>query len=115
MAPEPVPIEELETAALIELLRSDRWAVRSPAVQALADREGPEVRDALLGALRDDSKIVRFYAWRALAESGDAELVPVLREAAKREGPLQRRTMKKIIDRLENGDAPQPLRPRPGR
>jgi len=104
----------METQALIEQLGSDKWSERSPAVQALAGREGPEVRAALVGALEDESKIVRFYAWRALAESGDVTLVPRLREAAKREGPLQRRTMRKIIDRLENGEAPQPLRPRVG-
>jgi len=100
----------METPELVAQLESDKWSVRSPAVQALAGREGPEVRRALLGALEDESKIVRFYAWRALVETGDLELVPVLREAAKHEGPLQRRTMRKILARLEAGEVPKPLR-----
>jgi HEAT repeat protein len=71
--------------ALVKTLKGDKNAdMRYWAAQSLG-QYGPEARAAipdLIGALKDDSKMVRMGAAYALAELGSADAVPALQEAA---------------------------------
>ncbi len=64
--------------------------VRQETVLTLGAIGGPDVSQALLGALRDDSSPqVRWRAALALSRLGDASVVPALREALSTEADTQ--------------------------
>lgn len=89
---------------LRKALEDPAVTVRRTAGDCMSDLGFPEAADAMIGALKDKSKIVRWRAAMFLYEAGDESALPALREAADDPEFEVKMQVMMAIERIEGGE-----------